>query len=157
VPPLELIGDSARGDEYAAVRLLVEGDRIVAADAPGLERPLVGLSLLEAAAVPGETLAADALANAIAPVFVAPHVTGRVAVAMSGGVDSAVALLRAGSNAIGVTLRLWLDPAGPSAERASSPRARRAIALAFHTSRSTCEKRSAPKSCSRSSTGMHRA
>ena len=37
---------------------------------------------------------------------------------MSGGVDSAVALLRAAPNAIGVTLRLWLDPAGPSSERA---------------------------------------
>jgi tRNA-specific 2-thiouridylase len=37
---------------------------------------------------------------------------------MSGGVDSAVALLRAGPEAVGVTLRLWLDPAGPSAERA---------------------------------------
>jgi tRNA-uridine 2-sulfurtransferase len=37
---------------------------------------------------------------------------------MSGGVDSAVALLRAGPNAIGVTLRLWLDPAGPDSERA---------------------------------------
>ena len=78
----------------------------------------VGLSLLEAAAVPGETLAADALANAIAPVFSAAYRPGRIAVAMSGGVDSAVALLRAGPNAIGVTLRLWLDPAGPSAERA---------------------------------------
>ena len=118
MPPLELIGDSARGDEYAAVRLSLEGDRIVDADAPGLERSPVGLSLLEAAAVPGETLAADALANAIAPVFAAAHTTGRIAVAMSGGVDSAVALLRAAPNAIGVTLRLWLDPAGPSAERA---------------------------------------
>ena len=37
---------------------------------------------------------------------------------MSGGVDSAVALLRARPDAIGVTLRLWLDPAGPDAERA---------------------------------------
>ena len=43
---------------------------------------------------------------------------GRVAVAMSGGVDSAVALLRAGPVAVGVTLRLWLDPDGPDAERA---------------------------------------
>ena len=94
------------------------GRRIVEADAPGLERPLVGLSLLEAAAVPGETLAADALANAIAPVFTAAPAPGRIAVAMSGGVDSAVALLRAAPNAIGVTLRLWLDPAGPSSERA---------------------------------------
>ena len=71
--PRELIGDSARDDEYAAVRLSVDGDRIVAADAPGLERSLVGLTLLEAAAVPGETLAADALANAIAPAFTATH------------------------------------------------------------------------------------
>jgi tRNA-specific 2-thiouridylase len=114
---LELIGDSARGDEYAAVRLIVQDDVIIEADAAGLERPLVGLSLLEAAAVPGETLAADALANAIAPTFAAAPVPGRIAVAMSGGVDSAVALLRAAPNAIGVTLRLWIDPAGPSSER----------------------------------------
>jgi tRNA-specific 2-thiouridylase len=118
VPRCELIGDSARGADYAAVRLVLEGGRIVEADAPGLERPLVGLTLLEAAAVPGDTLAADALANAIAPAFTAAHRPGRIAVAMSGGVDSAVALLRAAPNAIGVTLRLWLDPAGPSAERA---------------------------------------
>ena len=37
---------------------------------------------------------------------------------MSGGVDSAVTLLRAAPNAVGVTLRLWQDPQGPSAERA---------------------------------------
>jgi tRNA-specific 2-thiouridylase len=114
----ELIGDSAREDEYAAVRLTIDGDRIVAADAPGLERSLEGLTLLEAAAVPGATLAADALANAIAPDFTAAPVPGRIAVAMSGGVDSAVALVRAAPNAIGVTLRLWLDPHGPSSERA---------------------------------------
>ena len=79
---------------------------------------MVGLSLLEAAAVGGDTLAVDALANAIGPVFRAPHSAGRVAVAMSGGVDSAVALLRSLPAAIGVTLRLWLDPDGPDAERA---------------------------------------
>ncbi len=113
----ELIGDSARGEDYAAVRLTLEGDRIVAADAPGIARPLEGLTLLEAAAVPGETLASDALANAISPEFKADPVPGRVAVAMSGGVDSAVALLRAAPNAIGVTLRLWADPSGPGSER----------------------------------------
>ncbi len=115
---LELIGDSARGEEFALVRLTVDGDRILAADAPGLARSLDGLTLLEAAAVPGETLAADALANALAPAFRAESSPGRIAVAMSGGVDSAVALLRAGPEAIGVTLRLWLDPAGPDSERA---------------------------------------
>ncbi len=115
---VELVGDSSRDGAWALVRLAVEGDTIVGADAPGLARPLEGLTLLEAAAVPGETLAADALANAIGPALYAAPSPNRVAVAMSGGVDSAVALLRAGHEAVGVTLRLWLDPAGPDAERA---------------------------------------
>jgi tRNA-specific 2-thiouridylase len=115
---IELLGDSARGCDFALVRLRVEGDRIVDADASGLERELVGLTLLEAAAVGGETLAVDALANALGPAFRAPRSPGRVAVAMSGGVDSAVALLRSLPNAVGVTLRLWLDPDGPDTERA---------------------------------------
>ena len=115
---VEVVGDSARGSEFALVRLTLDGDRIVGADAPGLERPLEGLTLLEAAAVPGETLAVDALANALGQVFHATPQAERVAVAMSGGVDSAVALLRAGPNALGVTLRLWMDPAGPDSERA---------------------------------------
>ncbi|HEY3542615.1 MAG TPA: tRNA 2-thiouridine(34) synthase MnmA [Gaiellaceae bacterium] len=114
----EVFGDSTRGGDWAAVRLSVDGDRIVDADAPGLERDVRGLTLLEAAAVGGETLAVDALANAIGPVFRAEPSPGRVAVAMSGGVDSAVALLRALPNAVGVTLRLWLDPDGPAADRA---------------------------------------
>ena len=82
--------------------------------------------------MPGETLAADALANALGPVFHAAPKPGRVAVAMSGGVDSAVALLRAGPDAVGVTLRLWLDPAGP---RASAPAARR---MRSSAARETC-------------------
>ena len=115
---LELVGDSSRDGAFALVLLRVDGDRIVDADAPGLARDLRGLTLLEAAAVPGETLAADALANAIGPLVRAEPRPDRVAVAMSGGVDSAVALLRAGPHAVGVTLRLWLDPQGPDAERA---------------------------------------
>ncbi len=115
---IEVVGDSSRDGDVALVRLAVEGDRIVDADAEGLERPLAGLTLLEAAAVAGETLAADALANALGQVFRAEPDPDRVAVAMSGGVDSAVALLRAGPGAIGVTLRLWIDPAAPDSERA---------------------------------------
>jgi tRNA-uridine 2-sulfurtransferase len=135
---LEVIGDATRGDEWACVRLLVDGDRIVEADAEGLERPLAGLTLLEAAAVPGERLAADALANAIGPVFRAASDPGRVAVAMSGGVDSAVALLRAGADAIGVTLRLWIDPSAPHSERACcSPEA-------VIAARETCHARGIP-------------
>jgi tRNA-specific 2-thiouridylase len=115
---IEVVGDSSRDGDVALVRLAVEGDRIVDADAEGLERPLAGLTLMEAAAVAGETLAADALANALGQLFRAEPDPDRVAVAMSGGVDSAVALLRAGPGAIGVTLRLWIDPAAPDSERA---------------------------------------
>src|SRR6476620_11413532 len=122
----------------ALVRLVVDGDRIVDADSEGLKRPLAGLTLLEAAAVPGETLAADALANALAQVFRAAPEPARVAVAMSGGVDSAVALLRAGPDAIGVTLRLWIDPAAPDSERACcSPEA-------VIAARETCHARGLP-------------
>jgi tRNA-uridine 2-sulfurtransferase len=116
--PIEVLGDATRTGAWASARLVVDGERIVEADAAGLECPLAGLTLLEAAAVGGEPLAVEALAAAVGQVFVAAPRPGRVAVAMSGGVDSAVALLRAGPNAIGVTLRLWQDPAGPSAERA---------------------------------------
>jgi len=116
---LELFGDSSRGADWAAVRLRVDGRRIVDADAPGLDADLRGLTLLEAAAVGGDMLPVDALANAIGPHVRAPRDPRRVAVAMSGGVDSAVALLKADDGArVGVTLRLWLDPRGPDAERA---------------------------------------
>jgi tRNA-specific 2-thiouridylase len=115
---IEVAGDATRGDDWAYVRLVVDGDRIVEADADGLDESLAGLSLLEAAAVSGDRLVVDALANAIGPIFRAAPDPARTAVAMSGGVDSAVALLRAGSSAIGVTLRLWIDPEAPAAERA---------------------------------------
>jgi tRNA-specific 2-thiouridylase len=114
---VEAVGDASRDGRWALVRLAVEGERIISAEAEGLERPLDGLTLLEAAAVGGDELAVDALANALGPVFRAASTPRRVAVAMSGGVDSAVALLRAGPDAIGVTLRLWLDPKGPDADR----------------------------------------
>jgi tRNA-uridine 2-sulfurtransferase len=131
---IQLVGDSSRGAEFALVRLSYDGERIVDADAPGLECPIQGLTLLEAARVGGETLAVDALANAIGPVFRAQPAPGRVAVAMSGGVDSAVALLKSLPNAIGVTLRLWLDPDGPDAERACcSPEAVLAARATCHS------------------------
>ena len=135
---IEVVGDASRDGDWALVRLGVEGDRIVWDEAEGLERPLAGLTLLEAAAVAGEPLAVDALANAIGPIFRAAPDPERVAVAMSGGVDSAVALLRAGPRAIGVTLRLWLDPEGPDAARACcSPEA-------VVAARETCHARGLP-------------
>jgi tRNA-specific 2-thiouridylase len=115
---IDVVGDASRNGDWAAVRLTVDRHRIVEADADGLDRSLIGLTLFEAASVGGEPLAVDALASALGRVFGAAPDTERVAVAMSGGVDSAVALLRAGPKAIGVTLRLWLDPKGPDSERA---------------------------------------
>ena len=127
----EVFGDATRKGEWASVRLSVRGDVIVEADAPGLDREVTGMTLLEAAAVAGEPLAIEALATALGQVFVAAPKPGRAVVAMSGGVDSAVALLRAAPNAIGVTLRLWQDPAAPHAERACCSPA--AVAAARNT------------------------
>jgi len=114
---VEVFGDATRGGEWAAVRLAVDGDRVVRADAPGLDVGLAGRTLIDAAKVGGDPLAVEALAAALGQVFVAEPDPDRVAVAMSSGVDSAVTLLRAGPKAIGVTLRLWQDPDGPSGER----------------------------------------
>jgi tRNA-specific 2-thiouridylase len=130
---IELFGDATRNGDWTAVRLRVDGERIAEADADGLSEELAGLTLLEAAAVDGEELAVEALAAAIGPSFHAATLETRVAVAMSGGVDSAVALLRAGPDAIGVTLRLWVDPEAPHTERACcSPDAVRAARRTCH-------------------------
>jgi len=131
---VEVFGDATRGDEWASVRLWVREDVIVDAHAQGLERELAGLTLLDAAMVTGEPLTVEALASALGQVFVAAPEPGRSVVAMSGGVDSAVALLRAAPNAIGVTLRLWQDPAAPDGERACcSPAAVVAARSACHS------------------------
>lgn len=95
--------------------------RLSAAD---LEADLGGLS---AERRHGPALVVDALAKALEAWFSTrlgrvgiPLAANRVAVAMSGGVDSAVAamLLRdAGWDVVGVTMRLWHDPAAAAAER----------------------------------------
>ena len=121
-----LIGNAVRGDDLAWVRLSARDGRVrsAAGEGPGVAElcgGLTGLTLLEAAAVPGPLLAAEALADALGSGMTAAPSPGRVAVAMSGGVDSAVALLEAreaGHEPVGVTLRLWTDPAGPDSERA---------------------------------------
>ena len=142
----ELIGNAARGDDLAWVALSVEGGRIVSARGEGagtaeLCAAVRGLTLLEAAAVSGAPLALDALHDALGPAVRARPEPGRVAVAMSGGVDSAVALLDAladGCEAVGVTLRLWSDPAGPDGERACCSPA------AVVAARETCHALGAP-------------
>jgi tRNA-specific 2-thiouridylase len=105
----------------------------------------IGSSELEAELDPPErnracvAVAVDAmhaaLAEAVGRVEI-PVAGRRVAVAMSGGVDSAVALLKAveaGLEPVGVTLRLWIDPGAPDGERACcSPRSVRAARAACH-------------------------
>ena len=110
-----------------------------------LDAARIGTSLLESELRPDEhnrecvALAADALHGAIArglEMGSLPAEGARVAVAMSGGVDSAVALLKAveaGLEPVGVTLRLWIDPAAPDSERACcSPQSVRAARSACH-------------------------
>ena len=121
----ELIGNAARDGDLAWVAVSTERGRVSAArgDGPGtaeLCRAVRGLTLLEAAAVPGGPLALDAFHDALGPAVRARPDESRVAVAMSGGVDSAVALLKAcdaGYAPVGLTLRLWTDPHGPDGER----------------------------------------
>ena len=113
---------------------------------PAPDRPLEGLTLLEAAAVGGDELAVDAPRERARPGLQGRADPDRIAVAMSGGVDSAVALLRAGPKAIGVTLRLWIDPEAPDLDRACcSPRPSRRAAylpLARHPARhARCSRR----------------
>ena len=121
----ELIGNSAECGDLAWVELALERGRISSARGDGagmaeLCHAVRGLTTLEAAGVPGEKLAVDALHDALGPAVTAAPEKSRVAVAMSGGVDSAVALYRAreqGCEPVGVTLRLWTDPAGSGGER----------------------------------------
>ena len=83
----------------------------------GSPRP-AGLTMLEAAAVDGEELVVEALAAALGPAFRAAPLEARVAVAMSGGVDSAVALAARRQR------RPWSDPAAVGRPRGAARRAR---------------------------------
>ena len=72
-------------------------------------------------------LAADALHRALGAAARAdarlPEDPQRTLVAMSGGVDSAVAALLAGPRAVAVTLELWSDPANDGERSCCSPQA----------------------------------
>ena len=105
----------------------------------------------------GETLAVDALANAIGPAMRAPLDPARVAVAMSGGVDSAVALLRAGPRrrrgdapALGRPERRASERVVLLAGRGDRGAARPATSSGCRTSRSTCARSSGAPSSRRS-------
>ena len=136
----ELCGDRVRmavrlrDGMLTQVRYGVLGCPSTTAAAGELARRAEGTSLLEAAAisldsidVPSRACAGvaldalhGALGDAVARVQLAPRSKRRV-VAMSGGVDSAIALRReheAGRDVVGMTLRLWIDQQAPDPERA---------------------------------------
>jgi tRNA-uridine 2-sulfurtransferase len=115
----------------AAVAEMVEGEPVVAAARIGIEEVDEALGGLTPAKRHAAQLAADALHRALASaaassrVLAAP-VKGRVLVAMSGGVDSAVAALlerERGAEVLGVTLKLWADPETDGAKACCSPEA----------------------------------
>ena len=136
---IELHGDATLEGDYAWLRLDVREQRIERAtgEGPGvatLRSELAGRTLLETASLRAEPLALEALHAALGDHVAAPLKGGRVAVAMSGGVDSAMALqaaIEGGFEPVGVTLRLWVDPSAPDTERAccssTSVRAARAL------------------------------
>lgn len=122
----ELACSLAEGRELLEAATIGRSDLEAALDPPPRNRECVGLAL-------------DALHTALAQALSGADLgrdPRRVAVAMSGGVDSAVALLKAveaGLEPVGVTLRLWIDPGAPDGERACcSPRSVRAARDACH-------------------------
>ena len=131
------VGLALDGDRVAEAGFEASGCGAAIAAGSAAVTLLEGATLLDAARIgpaeiaaelgglsPGKfhaaDLAADALHTALGAAVhadvarAAPAVAGRTLVAMSGGVDSAVAALlvqRAGREAIAVTLELWRDPA----------------------------------------------
>jgi tRNA-uridine 2-sulfurtransferase len=97
----------------SAAASLVDGRPLLEAARVGTEDIARELGGLSPAKRHGAELACDALHRALgqaarADAKIAPA-PGRLLVALSGGVDSAVAALLAGSRAVGVTLELWAD------------------------------------------------
>jgi tRNA-specific 2-thiouridylase len=116
----------------AAVAEMVDGSPVLDAariDIATVDEAIGGLT---PAKLHAAQLAADALHRGLASAAassqrLAPAATGeRVAVAMSGGVDSAVAALlerERGAEVVGVTVKLWADPETDGAKACCSPEA----------------------------------
>jgi tRNA-uridine 2-sulfurtransferase len=115
----------------AATAEMVEGEAVLTAARIGIDEVEAELGGLTAAKRHAAQLAADALHRALASAAasdarLADPAAGRVLVAMSGGVDSAVAALlerEQGAEVLGVTLKLWADPETDGAKACCSPEA----------------------------------
>jgi tRNA-uridine 2-sulfurtransferase len=115
----------------AAVAEMVDGEAVVDAARIGIEEVDAALGGLMPSKRHAAQLSADALHRALASAAasserLADPRPGRVLVAMSGGVDSAVAALlerERGADVLGVTLKLWADPETDGAKACCSPEA----------------------------------
>jgi tRNA-specific 2-thiouridylase len=115
----------------AAVAEMVEGEEVIDAARIGTEQVDAEIGGLTPAKRHAAQLAADALHRALASAAasslqLASRRPGRVLVAMSGGVDSAVAALlerERGADVLAVTLKLWADPETDGAKACCSPEA----------------------------------
>jgi tRNA-uridine 2-sulfurtransferase len=115
----------------AAVAEMVDGEAVIDAARIGSDEVDEAIGGLTPAKRHAAQLAADALHRALAgaaassQALAAPR-AGRVLVAMSGGVDSAVAALlerERGADVLSVTLKLWADPETDGAKACCSPEA----------------------------------
>jgi tRNA-specific 2-thiouridylase len=137
----EAAGCGAAHAAASAAVELVRGAGVLDAARVGTHAISAALGGLSPGKLHAAELAADALARALGravadadPTRPAAIDPDRTLVAMSGGVDSAVAALRSGPHAATVTLELWRDPendAESSCCSASAVRGARAIAHAM--------------------------
>jgi tRNA-specific 2-thiouridylase len=125
----------------AAVAEMVDGVPVIEAARIGTDEVDEAIGGLTPAKRHAAQLAADALHRALAGAaassqrLAAPS-SGRVLVAMSGGVDSAVAALlerERGAEVLGVTLKLWADPETDGAKACCSPEAVLAARAVAHS------------------------
>jgi tRNA-uridine 2-sulfurtransferase len=115
----------------AAAAQMVDGAPVLTAARIGIEEIEAELGGLIPPKRHAAQLAADALHRALASAAasdakLADPAPGRVLVAMSGGVDSAVAALlerERGAEVLGVTLKLWADPETDGTKACCSPEA----------------------------------
>jgi tRNA-specific 2-thiouridylase len=120
----------------SAAVALVEGRTLLEAARVGTAQIAGELGGLSRAKLHAAELAADALHRALGHAARAarlPAGAGRRLVAMSGGVDSAVAAVLTGSRAVAVTLELWADPANDGERSCCSAAAVRAARETAHS------------------------
>ncbi|GAC1489726.1 MAG: tRNA 2-thiouridine(34) synthase MnmA [Solirubrobacteraceae bacterium] len=120
----------------SAAAALAEGRELLAAARLGAVEIAAALGGLSPAKQHAAELAADALHRALgaaarADAALAPR-AGRTLVAMSGGVDSAVAATLCGADAVAVTLELWAHPENDAERSCCSAQAVRSARKLAH-------------------------